>query len=198
MIITIGRQHGSSGHDIARILARELNLNCYDKEIVEEAAANSPFSKEIFESYDERRVAAYVLPMPHFGGLHEGFQLNMQVASAQFDAVRSLADRGGGVFVGRCADYILRSRPDVVRVFVYGSLQKRVETMMSRKNLTEEQAKKRIKEVDKDRASYYRYYTDQVWGETQNYDLCVDSGRIGVEGAVQVIRAFAEALPLDR
>lgn len=198
MIITIGRQHGSSGHDIARVLARELNMNCYDKEIVEEAAANSPFSKEIFESYDERRVAAYVLPMPHFGGMHEGFQLNMQVASAQFDAVRSLADRGDGIFVGRCADYILRSRPDVVRVFICGNLQHRVETMMARKNLTEDQARKLIKEVDKDRASYYRYYTDQIWGETQNYDLCVDSSRIGVEGAAQVIRAFVEAMPHDR
>ena len=198
MIITIGRQHGSSGHDIARVLARELNMNCYDKEIVEEAAANSPFSKEIFESYDERRVAAYVLPMPHFGGMHEGFQLNMQVASAQFDAVRSLADRGNGIFVGRCADYILRSRPDVVRIFVYGSMQKRIETMMARKSLTEDQARKLIKEVDKDRASYYRYYTDQIWGETQNYDLCVDSSRIGVDGAVQVIRAFVESMPHDR
>ncbi len=93
MIITIGRQHGSKGHDIARLLARDLNMNCYDKEILEEASANSPYSKEIFESFDERRVASYVLPMPHFGVLHEGFQLNMQVASAQFDAVRSLAGR---------------------------------------------------------------------------------------------------------
>lgn len=197
MIITIGRQHGSNGHDIARALGRELNLNCYDKEIVEEATANSPFSREIFESYDERRVAAYVLPMPHFGGMHEGFHLNMQVASAQFDAVRSLAKRGGGIFVGRCADYILRGRKDLLRVFIYGDQQSRIQTMMKRKNLSEDQARKLIKEVDKDRASYYRYYTDQIWGEADNYDLCIDSSRIGVEGAVQVIRAFAQALPQD-
>ena len=197
MIITIGRQHGSMGHDIARLLARELNLNCYDKEIVEEAAANSPYSKEIFESFDERRVAAYVLPMPDFGGLHEGFQLNMRVASAQFDAVRSLAERGGGIFVGRCADYILRGRPDLIRVFIYGDLQNRIRTIMSRKDLSEDQARKLIKEVDKDRSSYYRYYTDQTWGETANYDLCVNSSRLGAEGAAQVIRAFAESIPHD-
>ena len=112
MIITIGRQHGSKGHDIARRLSEELGIPCYDKEIVDEAAANSPFSKEIFNSYDERRVAAYIMPAPHYAVMHHGFQLNMEVANAQFDAVRSLADKGDGIFVGRCADYILRSRPE--------------------------------------------------------------------------------------
>ena len=194
MIITVGRQHGSNGHDIARLLAEELNMKCYDKEIVDEAAANSQFSKEIFDSYDEKRVSAYVIPTPHYVGMNEGFRLNMQVAAAQFDAMRNLADKGNCIFVGRCADYVLRNRSDVLSVFIMADMPFRVRTIMQRKGLSEDQAKKLIKEVDKDRASYYKYYTDQIWGESENYDLCIDSSRIGVDGAVEVIESFMKAL----
>ena len=194
MIITIGRQHGSMGHEIARKLSEKLNIPCYDKEIVDEAAANSPFSKEIFDSYDERRVASYIMPAPHYVGLHQGFQLNMEVANAQFDAVRGLADKGDGIFVGRCADYILRNRAELLRVFIYSDLNSRVHTIMKRKGIDEDAAKKLIKAVDKDRASYYRYYTDQVWGEENNYDLIINSSRLGVEGSAQVILACAEEM----
>ena len=193
MLITLGRQHGSGGHDIARALAEELGYACYDKEIVDHAAENSAFSKEIFDSYDERRVATYVVPSPHHFGMHEGFRLNMQVASAQFEAIRTLADKGNGIFVGRCADYVLRSRSDLLKVFIMADEEFRIKTMMQRRGLSADQAKKLIKEVDKDRSSYYKYYTDQIWGEAGNYDLCIDSGRIGVQGAVQVIKAYLEA-----
>ena len=193
MIITVGRQHGSNGHDIARLLARELNMKCYDKEIVDEAAANSRFSKEIFDSYDEKRVSAYVIPTPHYVGMNEGFRLNMQVAAAQFDAMRNLANRGNCIFVGRCADYVLRNRSDVLSVFIMGDMPFRIRTIMQRKGLNEDQAKKLIKEVDKDRASYYKYYTDQIWGEAENYELCIDSSTIGVAGAVEVIKAYIAA-----
>jgi len=193
MIITIGRQHGSNGHDIARALASELRIPCYDKEIVDHAAENSNFSREIFRSYDEKRVSTYVVPSPHFIGMSEGFRLNMQIASAQFDAIRSLAEQGDAIFVGRCADYVLRHREDLVRVFIMAPLPFRIETMCQRRNLTPEQAKKLIREVDKDRSSYYRYYTDQIWGESNSYDLCIDSSRIGVDGAVSVIRSYIEA-----
>ena len=192
MIITVGRQHGSNGHDIARLLAEELNMKCYDKEIVDEAAANSQFSKEIFDSYDEKRVSAYVIPTPHYVGMNEGFRLNMQVAAAQFDAMRNLADKGNCIFVGRCADYVLRNRSDVLSVFIMADMPFRVRTIMQRKGLSEDQAKKLIKEVDKDRASYYKYYTDQIWGESENYDLCIDSGNLDVDGMAEVIKSFVE------
>ena len=194
MIITIGRQHGSQGHEIAHKLAEELGIPCYSKEIIDEAVANSPFSKEIFDSYDERRVASYIMPAPHFGGIHQGFQLNMEVANAQFEAVRSLADKGDGIFVGRCADYILRSRPDLLRVFIRSDMKHRVETVMARRDLDEEGAKKLIKQVDKDRSSYYRYYTDQIWGDAAYYDLVIDSRPLGIEGTARVIKAFAEEM----
>ena len=194
MIITVGRQHGSNGHDIARALAEELSIPCYDKEIVDHAAETSQFSKEILDSYDEKRVSPYVVPMPHYMGMSESFRLNMQVAAAQFDAIRSLAEEGSGIFVGRCADYVLRHREDLVRVFIMADEDFRIKTMMARKDLTAEQAKKLIRQVDKDRASYYKYYTDQIWGEAGNFDLCLNSGRLGVQGAARVIKAYVQQL----
>ena len=187
MIITIGRQHGSGGHDIARALAGELGISCFDKEIVDEAVQLSKLCREVVESFDEKRVAAFITGEPHYFGPQGIFALNMQAATAQFDAIRSLAEKGDAVFVGRCADYVLRGRDDLLRVFIMGGLSDRIKTVMERYSLGEEQARKLIREVDKDRASFYRYYTDQLWGEAGNYDLCLDSGRIGVPGAVQVI-----------
>ena len=194
MLITIGREHGSGGHEVARILADKLGIPCYSKEIVDEAAAKSPFSKEILDTYDEKRVAAFFMPVSHFGGLDGGFQLNMQVAAAQFDAVRSLALENSGIFVGRCADYVLRGKPDLLRVFIRSPLSARVRTVAERKQVSEEQARKYVKEVDKDRSSYYRYYTDQIWGDAQNYDLVIDSSRLGVEGTAEVILSFVREM----
>ncbi|MBQ9249728.1 MAG: cytidylate kinase-like family protein [Oscillospiraceae bacterium] len=194
MIVTIGREHGSNGHDIALALAEQLHYQCYDKEIVDKAAETSNFSKEVLQSYDEKRVAPYIVTMPHFVGLNEGFRLNMQLASAQFQAIRDLADEGNCIFVGRCADYVLRDREDLLRVFIMADEGFRVKTMMERKDLTEEQAHKLIKQVDKDRGSYYKYYTDQVWGEKENFDLCINSGKTGVQGAVQIIKAYIDAV----
>ena len=194
MLITIGREHGSGGHDVARLLGEELGLPVYAKEIVDEAAATSQFSKEILRNYDEKRVSAFFMPVSHFGGMDGGFQLNMQVAAAQFDAVRSLARDDQGIFVGRCADYVLRGRPDLLRVFITAPLAYRIQTIMDRKQISEEQAKKLVREVDKDRSSYYRYYTDQVWGEAGNYDLVIDVSKVGHAGAAKVIKCYLDGM----
>ena len=194
MIVTIGREHGSNGHLVARTLAEALGYVCYDKEIVDHTAENSNFSKEVLDTFDEKRVSPYIVPIPHYLGLNESFRLNMQLASAQFDVIRSLADKGDCIFVGRCADYVLRNRQDVVKVFVMADENFRIRTMMERRNLSEDAAKKLIRQVDKDRASYYKYYTDQIWGERENYDLVINSGRVGVDGTVKVIVSYMEAL----
>ena len=193
MIITIGRQHGSNGHAVAETLAKRLNIPCYSKEIVDRAARDTNFSHEVIRSYDEKRISPFMAPSTHFFGMDEGFRLNMQIASAQFDAIRNLANEGDAVFVGRCADYVLRNREDLVRVFLMADMPYRIKTVMERKDLTQDQAKKLIKEVDKDRASYYRYYTDQSWGESGCYDLCLNVGRVGIEGAAEAIEAYINA-----
>ena len=194
MIITIGRQHGSNGHAVAETLAKRLNIPCYSKEIVDRTARDSNFSHEVIRSYDEKRISPFMAPSTHFFGMDEGFRLNMQIASAQFEAIRSLADEGDAVFVGRCADYVLRSREDLVRIFLMADMPYRIKTVMERKSLSRDQAKKLIREVDKDRSSYYRYYTDQTWGESGCYDLCLNVGRVGIEGAAESIEAFIKAV----
>ena len=192
MIISIGRQHGSGGREIARLLARELGIKCYDKEIVDEAAKHSDFSRDLINAYDEKRMSAFML---HAGGygLNENFRLNMQVVSAQFDAIREIASKGDCIFVGRCADYILRDRSDLVSVFILGDMDERLKCLERRQGLDEAAARKKIKEVDKDRSSFYKYYSDQVWGDAQNYDLCINSSRLGVEGTVKVIMDYIKA-----
>ena len=192
MIITIGRQHGSSGREIARLLAEKLNYKCYDKEIVDEAANHSDFSRDLIDAFDQKRMSAFIL---HAGGygLNENFRLNMQVVSAQFDAMRNIAEKGNCIFVGRCADYILRDHDDLVSVFILGDMDERLKCLERRQGLDEVEARKKIKEVDKDRSSFYRYYSDQTWGDAQNYDMCINSSKLGVEGTVQVILDYIKA-----
>lgn len=190
MIITIGRQHGSNGHLIAQKLSEYLSIPCYDKEIIDEAVANSGFCKEIYDTYDEKKVSPFSLAAPHYANFGSGMNLNMQVATSQFEAIKALAEKGDCIFVGRCADYTLRARPDLVKVFIHADYAYRVRTIMERKSLTPEQAKKLIKEVDRDRSSYYRYYTDQNWGDPDNYEISIDSGRVGVEGAALTVQTY--------
>lgn len=196
MIITIGRQHGSSGREIARLLAEKLNYKCYDKEIVDEAANHSDFSRDLIDAFDEKRMSAFIL---HAGGygLNENFRLNMQVVSAQFDAMRNIAEKGNCIFVGRCADYILRDHDDLVSVFILGNMDERLKCLERRQGLDETEARKKIKEVDKDRSSFYRYYSDQTWGDAQNYDMCINSSKLGVEGTVQVILDYIKVRGLQ-
>ena len=196
MIITIGRQHGSSGREIARLLAEKLNYKCYDKEIVDEAANHSDFSRDLIDAFDEKRMSAFIL---HAGGygLNENFRLNMQVVSAQFDAMRNIAEKGNCIFVGRCADYILRDHDDLVSVFILGDMDERLKCLERRQGLDETEARKKIKEVDKERSSFYRYYSDQTWGDAQNYDMCINSSKLGVEGTVQVILDYIKVRGLQ-
>ena len=196
MIITIGRQHGSSGREIARLLAEKLNYKCYDKEIVDEAANHSDFSRDLIDAFDEKRMSAFIL---HAGGygLNENFRLNMQVVSAQFDAMRNIAEKGNCIFVGRCADYILRDHDNLVSVFILGDMDERLKCLERRQGLDEVEARKKIKEVDKDRSRFYRYYSDQTWGDAQNYDMFINSSKLGVEGTVQVILDYIKVRGLQ-
>ena len=126
MIITIDRQHGSAGREIARELAARYSIRCYDKEIVDEASESSAISRELFNSFDEKRVSPFLMQSTQFPGMSHGLGLNIYVASAQFDAIRVLADKSDCVFVGRCADYILRARDDLVSVFISGDYENKI------------------------------------------------------------------------
>ena len=136
MIITIGRQHGSDGLLVAQRLADKLSIPCYSKEIIDRTARDSHFSADVIRSYDEKHVSSIFVSGPHFFGSGESYQLDRKIAEAQFEAIRNLADEGDAVFIGRCADYVLRKRSDLVRVFITADLPSRIRALMEHGDVT--------------------------------------------------------------
>lgn len=180
-IITIGRQFGSGGREIGRKLAEKLGANYYDKELINETAKESGLSEEFLKSLDEKPSKSFLYSLvsdPYsYGFTSTGYttNLNQQAFQATYDTIKKLAEKGPSVFVGRCADYALRHNSDLFRIFIYSPLDKRIENVMNRFDLTAEKAKSQINKEDKARASYYNYYTSKKWGALDSYDLFVNS-----------------------
>ena len=196
-ILTIGRQLGSGGKEIGIRVAKELNIPCYDKELLKEAARQSGLSEKIFESFDERpksllysiAMDSYIFSLPGAGA---GDSLEQQVYLATFDTIRSLAMRGPCVIIGRCADYALAGNPDLLSLFIYAPLEDRVKRVSERQNLARDKARTLIQKTDRRRASYYDYYSGQTWGAVSSYDFCLNSSALGLGGTVELIRTMVE------
>lgn len=195
VIICVGRQLGSGGLEIGRMLAEEFGAKFYDRELLNLAAQESGFSPEFFKQNDERKGflrSLLHMPAPHVGD-NNFYPNNFSqegLFKFQSDAIKKAADEGSCVFVGRCADYVLRDREDVVNVFITASMEARVELISRVKNLDAEAAHKLIEHVESRRANYYNYYTGKKWGAAASYDLCIDSSLIGMERAEQIIAQF--------
>lgn len=190
VVITIGREYGSGGRLIGKKLAEALNIPFYDKELIEKVASEGHFSKELVEKNDEKPNGfintlyisqSYSLP------------LNQQVFLAQFNVIRDIASKESCVFIGRCADYILEDRNDVVNIFIHAPIEKRVERVIKYYGVEESKALDTIKKVDKSRSKYYNYFTDKEWGKAKGYHLSIDSS-IGVDETVQVIKDYILAV----
>ncbi len=198
-VITIGRQYGSGGHDIGLKLAEELGVPCYDKELLSRAAKDSGLCQELFENHDEKPTNSflYSLVMDTYSTGYSSsafteMPLNHKVFLAQFDTIKKIAKEGPCVMVGRCADYALADYTNVVNVFLHADLQSRIVRIARRHDLTNAKAKELIIKTDKRRASYYNYYTSKKWGEAAGYDLCLDTGTLGIDGAIHMIREFVK------
>lgn len=196
-IITIGRQYGSAGHEIGCRLAEELGIKLYDKEMLKRAAKESGLCEELFETHDEKPTNSflYSLVMDTYSlgfssGGYADMPINHKVFLAQFDAIQKIADEGPCILVGRCADYALENYKNVVNVFIYADLEQRIRRIARLYNLTDAKAKDIIVKADKKRASYYNYYTNKDWGNAKGYDLCLNSGKLGVDGTVEVIKSY--------
>ena len=199
VVITIGRQFGSGGRYVGRLLAEKLGVPFYDKELLSEAAKNSGICEEIFEEHDEKPTRSLLFSlgtgMQHHmgtGNFYMDMPLNHKIFLAQFDAIRRIAGEGSCVIVGRCADYVLRENPDAVSIFVKGDMESKIARAVKYYGIEEDKAEERIRKADKQRASYYNYYATATWGDVDNYDLVVDTGVLGVEGAVELIAKFLE------
>ena len=179
-IITVSRQIGSGGRTIAREVAKRLNIPCYDYELIEKVQKDSGFTKEYIDENGENASTGILTSM--FGTTF-GKDL---VWTSQCKVICQLAKEGPCVIVGRCADYILRDKAELLKVFIHADIKKRVERV---KTYGESGAapEKLIKEKDKKRAAYYGYYTEIEWGAAKNYDISLDSGKFGIDKCVDII-----------
>ena len=197
-VITIGREFGSGGHEIGMKLAEKLGIKCYDKELLELAAKESGLCEELFASQDEKPTNSFLYSLvmdtysPGYTNSYVDMPINHKVFLAQFDAIKKLAERESCVIVGRCADYALEDNPYAVSVFIKASLDERVQRIKRIYELNDSKAADLIQKTDKRRASYYNYYSSKKWGEAKSYNLCIDSGLVGIDGAIDMILKFIE------
>ncbi|MCI9138639.1 cytidylate kinase-like family protein [bacterium 1XD42-8] len=196
-IITIGRQFGSGGHEIGEKLAQFWGIKCYDKELLARAAKESGYCEEMFRNHDERPTNSFlynlVMDTYSFGYNSSTFvdmPISHKVFLAQFDAIKKLAKEEPCVIVGRCADYALAEFKNCVHIFIHGDLETRIQRVAKKYELTSDKAKEMIIKKDKQRASYYNYYSSKKWASVESYHLSVDSSLLGIDGTVELIKQF--------
>ena len=193
-IITITRQYGSGGHDIGKLLSERLGIPFYDKELISLAAKKSGVSPEVFAQADERMSNSLLYTLST--GLYNygnGFSamgdlpMNDRLYILQHKIIKEKAEKEVFVVVGRCADYILKEYDNVVRVFVYADLDVRARRAVERQDIEASRARQAVSKVDKNRANYYSFKKKKKWGAPENYDLCLNSTKLSVEQAADLI-----------
>lgn len=196
LIITIGRQFGSGGHDVGKKVAEYFNIPFYDKELVEIAAQKSNISKEALKEVDERATNSFLYSLVNGNYSMRGINapiyyempINDKLFIAQAEVIKELAKKGPCVIVGRCADYVLENEGvDLLNVFIHGGIDYRAKRAMEALELTPSKARDKVIKTDKQRRTYYDYYTSKDWGVMTNYDLCINAEKFGIEGAANII-----------
>lgn len=192
-VFTIGREFGCGGREIGKALAERLSLPYYDAELITHAADISGLMESTIKKFDEKVPENKWHPY-WFAPFPAQFEpLGQQIFNAQFKAVESIAEKGGAVIVGRCADYILRDHEKLVSVFVHAPEEWRIENIKKRHPEEASKAESILRRTDKSRSWYYSFYTGKTWGAATSYDLCLRSDIMPVEKIVDMICAFAEA-----
>ncbi len=198
-IITISREFGSGGREIGKTLADDLGIAFYDKELLELAAKESGICEELFVKHDETYTNSFLYslvmgsyPVTPDGRLNPELPLDHRIFLAQFDTIRKLAQKGPCVIVGRCADYVLKADDRVLNFFITGNMAQKKRRILERYDIEKNKAEDFIRKTDKRRANYYNYYSDMKWGEAKNYDLCINSSKTGIKGAVELMKSYIE------
>lgn len=199
LIVTIARQYGSGGKTIGQMLAENLGVNCYNREILRMASDDSGIKEELFNQADEK-----LRNNPLFGnstriykgGLiqpdHGGFVSADNLFNYQAKVIKELAEKESCVFIGRCADFVLKDRSDVMSVFIHAPQDYCLARGMERNSMTEKEMERFIAKTDKYRGDFYHYYTGRTWNDARNYDLCLDSNKLGFDKCVEAIKAYAK------
>ena len=194
-IVNIGRQLGSGGREIGEKLAARLGIDFYDKELINLASEESGLCREFFEKADEKASQGIIgglfgmrFPFISDGAMPATNCLsNDALFKVQSDVIRKLASEKSCLFVGRCADYILRDKADCLKVFIHADMKFRAERIVKVYGEREQSPEERLRDKDKRRAAYHRFYTNMKWGHAQNYHLTLDSGVIGIDKCVDII-----------
>lgn len=198
-IVTISRHYGSGGRYIGENLAKAMGVPCYDEKLIDMVAKESGFAQSFVAEKGERMTGSLLFNIAsslsfanNVFSTNNGVTLQDEIYFTQNRIIKELADKGPCVIVGRCADYILREREDCLNVFIFADNESKIERAEKYFNITREEAPAVLKKKDKARANHYKYYTDQEWGMASNYDLCLNSGLIGIEGCVKAIQQVLE------
>lgn len=198
-VINIGRQLGSGGREIGKKLATELNIAFFDKELINIASQESGLQKEFFEKADEKAsrgisgLFGLRFPFINDGPISSNNCLsNDSLFKIQSDVIRNLSEKESSLFVGRCADYILRDNARCVNVFISAPLEDRIKRICKTTKTTPEKAEEIIVKTDRERASYYNYYSYKAWGAASTYHLCIDSSILGIDESVGFIKLFIQ------
>ena len=197
-IIAISREYGSGGRYIGELLAKDVGIPYYDKQIVHLAAEKGGMSPDYIENTDESIPSTIQHTLKYTDTSFTGFDsmayyetpTTDKVFLAQSEVIREIAEQGTCVIVGRCASYVLRDRDDVFSVFVHANTKDRIQRGVDQYGLSPQDAVERIRKIDKNRINYYRYYTNRTWGHVKDYDLTINSSFTGIDGAVAVIKSM--------
>ena len=200
IIITIARQYGSGGKTVGQELAKQLGINCYDRELMRMASDESGIAEGMFGKADERlknspllRITKNVYKGQLIPPESDEFTSNDNLFNFQAKVIRDLAEEESCIIIGRCADYVLKEYDNVMSVFVHGSKQFCFQRAKERLGYSsDKEVEKYIAKTDKYRAEYYKYYTGHDWYDARNYDLCLDSSKLGFDGCIEEIKAYMD------
>ena len=193
-IITISREFGSGGRSIGKAVAERLGYAYYDKEIIEQTAEKTGFSQEFVENNGELAQGKNIFSYAFVGRNVYGESADDVIWKKQREIIKEMAEKGNCVIVGRCADYILRGRSDTLNVFIHSTMEKRAKRIVELYGETPQKPEKRLRDMDKMRSVNYKYYTDRTWGMSQNYDISLNSGEVGMNKCVDLICDLAKNL----
>ena len=199
-VITIARSYGRGGRTLGKLLAEQLGINCYDREILRMASDASGINEALFGQADERLKRSPLFGIlkknPYKGGVippeNSDFVSDDNLFNYQAKVIKELAAQESCVIIGRCADYVLRDDPDVIKLYFCAPKKDCVARVMNQNGLSEKEAERRIEKIDKYRAEYYRYYTGRDWNDARNYNFCLDTTSMSYEKLVEVVKNFIQ------
>lgn len=195
--ITIGRQLGSGGREIGQKIATSLHIPVYDKELLQIASRESGLGKEFFEEMDEKKSHSLIggllnMNSPFSNEFYLNYYLsNETLFKIQSDVIRNLAQKESCLFLGRCADYVLKDYPRCLNIFISADLEDRIRRTAALHQVSEAKAREIVIKTDKKRAEYYRFYSNKTWGAAESYHLCINSSVLGIDPTVEFILEFA-------